>query len=178
MRSWNGTGVYQWEHTRKWELASGASDFCRAEGALLVPGGFRSLSFFVRRQSQSASATFELFIWTAPIYFKPLDEEITSSNASQYLLQLTLEPSGGLQMTSTTAKVFGARLKDDQPMGSLLFWEMKNSSGATYNIVADLYVVPNHIGMATMPRVGRMVDGADGGFSAGSQNAQIAALKR
>jgi len=178
MRSWNGVGVYQWEHTRRWELASGVSEFCRAEGALVVPGGFRSLSFFVRRQSQSAS-TFELFIWTTPIYFKPLDETIDSTTAPQYLLQLSLEPSGGLSLTSTAAKVFGARLQDNQPMGSLLFWEMKNTGGASANVVADIYVVPNHVGMLSLPKMGRTVDAGDGGpLASSSQSMQHSSLKR
>lgn len=176
MRSWNGSGVHQWEHTRRWELASGASEFCRAEGAILLPGGFRSLSFFVRRQSQSAS-TFELNVWTTPIYFKPLDEAIDSSNASQYLLQLTLEPSGGLSMTGTAAKVFGARLQDTQPMGSLLFWEMKNTGGASASIVADVYIVPNHAGTMTLSRLGRTVDTGDNGLPTSLQNMQSAARR-
>lgn len=164
MRYWNGLGVYQWEHTRRWELTAGTSEFTRAEGALLVPGGLSSLSFFVRRQSQSAS-TFELSIWTTPVFFKPLDEVIDSTTASQYLLELTLEPASSLSLTGTAMKVFGGKIKSDQPMGSLLFWEMANTGGSNANMIGDIYVVPNHIGVASGTRLSSAADGMDGSLS-------------
>lgn len=156
MKSWNGLGVYQWEYTRKWDVAGASSEFVRADGALALPGGFNALSFFFRRQSQT-NGPFELAIWTAPIYFRNLDDLIDPNNASQSLLQIALEPATGLQMSGTAAQVFGARSRADNPMGTLLFWQMKNT-GTTGSIVGDLYVVPNHIGALSSPSLARFVE--------------------
>jgi hypothetical protein len=158
MRMWTGADVFQWEHSRKWDLNS-TSEFCRADGALILPGGFRSLSIFFRRVSQSAG-TFEIFLYTAPLYFKLLDDEMTSNNAIQLLYKLSLKPSTGLQMTGTGAQVFAAQIDPDQPMGSLLFWEIKNTIAAG-TLVGDLYIVPNHSGMMTMPRISRTLEVGD-----------------
>lgn len=157
MRMWTGNGVMQWENSRMWNL-NGASEFCRADGALLVPGGFTSLSVFFRRVSQTAG-TFELRLWTAPIYFKLLDDDVNVNNAGATLLNLAVEPTAGLQITGTGPQVFGARIAPAQAMGSMLFWEMKNTVAAGV-LVGDLYVVPNHAGSATVSRLGRTVDGA------------------
>ena len=146
MRAWNGSGVFQWEHVRQWNLTASTSIFSRAEGALMVPGALTSFSLFFRRQSQSAS-TFALQLWTTPIFFKPLDEVIDSTTAPYYLMKTSLATADGtLSMASTGAQVFGARLKDGEPMGTLLFWEMKNGPAADANIVGDIYLVPNNSG--------------------------------
>ncbi len=149
MRAWNGQGTFQWEHVRQWGVVAGASSFPRAEGAVLVPGGLSTFSLFFRRQAQSGS-TFELYLWTAPVYFKPLDQDIDATTAPQHLLKLELDLGGGatgIVMTGTTTQVFGARLKGNQPMGSLLFWELKNAGVADATIVGDLYLVPSSFGM-------------------------------
>lgn len=160
MRMWTGQGVFQWEHNRRWTL-DGASEFCRADGALVTPG-FSSLSVFVRRASQTAGSTFELLLWTAPIYFKLLDEPIDSTSAPQLLYKLSLAPVP-LQMTDTTAKVFGARIAPTEPMGSVLFWEMKHT-GTAGTLVGDIYVVPNYVGTTAHAQISRTVDlGSDGG---------------
>ncbi len=156
MRNWTGMNVCQWEHSRRWEIAAGLGEFVRAEGALLLPG-FVSLSVFFRRASQTAS-TVELVLWTAPIYFRPLDEDNFSNNPAQYLLPLVVEPATGLQMTGTGAQVFGARIAPAQAMGSLLFWQLKNTGGSTAIVVGDIYVVPNHQGTMTLTDVRRTVD--------------------
>jgi hypothetical protein len=156
MQCWNGEGVFQWEHMRKWDLATLTSEIVRAEGAVVMPGGLTSWSVFFRRQSQSAG-TFDLFLYTTPIFFKPLDEDITQA-ITQYALLLALDPAGALTMTGTAAKIFGGKLKSDQPMGTLLFYEMKNQGGAQANIVGDIYLVPNHAGMLSQPRIAKTVD--------------------
>lgn len=157
MRAWSGLGTFQWEHTRRWELASAGSEYTRAEGALLVPGGFDSFSFFFRRASATVG-TFELFLWTAPVFFKPLDEAIDDNTAESHLFKLVFDQPTSMQFTGTTAKVFGGRLKANQPMGCLLFWQMKNTGGAAGSIVGDLYIVANHSGTMTLPRIGRTID--------------------
>lgn len=166
MNRWTGKGVYQWENSRQWTL-NAASEFCRADGALVVPG-FSSMSIFFRRVSQSAG-TFELCIWTAPIYFKLLDDNIDTNTASQLLYKLTLQPGTGLQMTGTAAQVFGAKIATDQPMGSVLFWEIKNTV-ASGTLIGDIYVVPNATGSIAPPPIERTVDlmGGGGGVYQGS----------
>jgi len=148
--------VFQWEASRRWDL-DGTSEFCRADNALLVPGGFSSISVFFRRVSQTAD-TFTLTLWTAPLWTRLLDDEITASNAAASLLSLEVQPSNGLSMTGTGAQVFGARIDPSQAMGSLLFWQVAKTSGAGL-LVGDLYLVPNHAGSMTSPRFGRTVNG-------------------
>lgn len=162
MRMWTGMNVFQWEHKREWQMADGASQFVRAEGALLVPG-FSSLSVFFRRESQSVAGAFTLHLWTAPIYFQPLDTDF-SANPKAYLYELAVSP----QTISTTgsgtgAQVFGGQISAAQPMGSMLFWEIRNSTGQTASIIGDIYVVPNHTGSMVLTRIGRTVDGPDSG---------------
>lgn len=168
MRTWNGSGVFQWEHVRQWKLAANTSNFTRDEGALMVPGALTTFSLFFRRQSQTASTTFELQLWTAPIFFKPLDETIDSISAPQYLMPVKLETggSGSLSMVAGAggpgpAQVFGARFKEGEPMGSLLFWEMKNTTPGMGDgdIVGDIYLVPNNSGVISGANFGRVVDG-------------------
>jgi len=161
MRAWNGSGVFQWEHVRQWNLAASASVFSRAEGALMVPGALTSFSIFFRRQSQSAS-TFALQLWTTPIFFKPLDEVIDSTTAPYYLMKVGLETADGtlsMAVGGGGAQVFGARFKEGQPMGTLLFWEMKNGVAADATISGDIYLVPNNSGVISGASFGRMVDG-------------------
>ncbi len=160
MKNWTGMNVFQWEHSRRWDLAAGANEFVRAEGALMLPG-FVTLSVFFRRASQTAS-TIELALWTAPLYTRPLDEDNFSNNPAQYLLPLTLQPATGLQMTGTGAQVFGARLAPEQAVGSLLFWQLKNTGGAQSVIVGDIYVVPNHAGSMMLTEVRRTIDAGTG----------------
>jgi hypothetical protein len=170
-----GAGAFQWEHHRTWQ-SNAASESCRAEGALHLPDGFASWSVFFRRGAQTAG-TFELLLWTTPIYFQTLDTLIDSATASATLLPVGLTPSGGLLMTGTSAKVFGAKIGSDQPMGSLLFWEVRNTVAAGV-LTGDIYLVPNHTGTVTLPRVGRTVDasgqampGLAGGARSGSYRA-------
>lgn len=158
MRMWTGQGAFMWESGRKWTL-DGASEFCRGDGALLLPGGFSSLSVFFRRYSQSAG-TFTLNLWTAPIFFKLLDDPIETNNAASQLYPLAMAPTAGLQMTTGGAQVFGAKVAPDQPMGTLLFWEMKNTTAAG-TIVGDIFVVPNFTGTMASAQISRTVDGSD-----------------
>lgn len=170
MQMWTGMGVFQWEHKRTWSLAAtgqaGDREICRAEGALLVPG-FSSLSVFFRRESQSAVGEFEISVWTAPIWFRPLDEDNLSSTPEAYLYKLTVAPATGLNTgnSGTTARVFGAQIADAQPMGSLLFWQVKNNIASAQSITGDLYVVPNHTGTMMLGRLGRVMDGTGLGGS-------------
>ena len=161
MHRYTGQGVFQWEHSRQWVL-NATSEYCRAEGALVLPG-FTSLSIFFRRSSQTAG-TFTLKLWTAPIYFRLLDDPIDANNIQALLYPLALEPAAGLTMTGTTAKVFGARIAPNQPMGSLLFWEMENTM-ASGTLIGDIYVVPNFAGSTAQPSITRAVEVAAGGGS-------------
>lgn len=160
MRMWTGQGAFQWESSRQWVATTvGSSEFCRGDGALLLPGGFSSFSVFFRRHSQTAG-TFTLRLWTAPIFFKLLDDVIDTSNASTQLFNLATLPSNGLEMDQTGARVYAAKVDPDQPMGTLLFWEMKNS-GATGTIVGDIFVVPNYTGTMATPQIARTLDGSE-----------------
>ncbi|MCK6531232.1 hypothetical protein L6R50_27940 [Myxococcota bacterium] len=173
MRYWTGSGVFQWEHTRQWQLPISSSEFTRAEGALLLPGGFSSLSAFFRRQSQSGDGPVTLRLWTTPVFFKPLDEAITATTAPQYLFELSYEDGQSISMdtqTTSGARVFAARIGASQPMGSLLFWEMRNTDDtAVATVVGDLYLVANHAGVLSLPRIGRMVESGDAGPTAGGR---------
>ena len=160
MKRWSGSGVFQWEHIRKWDLAAGANEICRAEGALLVPGGLRSFSIFFRRNNQSGG-TMELALWTSPIFYEPLDDDFTAAPVGK-LFQLAMEPTGNLSMTGTAAQVFAARLQDDQPMGTMLFWQMKNTGATLENITGDIYIVPNHSAVLSFPTIGRTADVGEG----------------
>lgn len=164
MRMWTGQGAFQWEHSRQWAL-NNASEFCRGDGALVLPGGFGSLSIFFRRHSQSGG-TFELRLWTAPIFFKLLDDLIDASNAAAQLYPLTLTPSTGLTMVQGGAEVFGAKLDTNQPMGTLLFWQVINTAAEAGTIVGDIFVVPNYTGTMATPQLSRTVDGSDMQMSA------------
>jgi hypothetical protein len=161
MYAWSGSGSIQWEHVRAWDLAASASEWVRGEGALSVPGGFTSLSVFFRRKSQTASTTVELKLYTDPIYFQPLEDDI-AQNALGDLLQLTMEPTSGLSMTGTGAQVFGARVAPAQAIGSLLFWRLHNTATGTANIVGDIYIVANHLGVASFPTLSRAVEPPSG----------------
>jgi hypothetical protein len=138
MRMWTGKGAFQWESSRKWDLNAG-SEFCRGDGAVLVPAGLQSFSVFFRRASQSAG-TFTLRLHTAPVYMQLLDSE----------------------MTGTGARVYGARLDPNQAMGTILFWEVANS-GSPGMLVGDIYLVPNHMGSITLPKFSRTVGDSDQG---------------
>ncbi len=159
MRMWTGNGAFQWEASRKWEL-NAASEFCRGDGAVLIPGGLQSFSVFFRRASQSAG-TFTLKVHTTPIYTQLLDTEVTSNNAAATLLPLAVQPLTGLEMTSTGAKVFGARIDPSQAMGTVLFWEVANTVAGGV-LVGDIYLVANHQGAVANPRFARTVDDPDG----------------
>ncbi|MDP2308176.1 MAG: hypothetical protein Q8P18_19305 [Pseudomonadota bacterium] len=163
MSSWIGTGAFQWEHTRKWHLATSGVEITRAEGALVIPGGVDSLSFFFRRASQDSGTNFTLGVATSPIYFKPLDEVMDTTAADAYLFGLEFGAATALNMDAsngTSPKLFAGRLKPGQPMGSLLFWRMVNE-GSAGGVVGDLYVVANHSGVMTQPRILRTVDGVE-----------------
>jgi hypothetical protein len=160
MRMWTGKGAFQWESSRKWDLNAG-SEFCRGDGAVLVPAGLQSFSVFFRRASQSAG-TFTLRLHTAPVYMQLLDSEITANNAAATLLPLTVQPLSGLEMTGTGARVYGARLDPNQAMGTILFWEVANS-GSPGRLVGDIYLVPNHMGSITLPKFSRTVGDSDQG---------------
>lgn len=148
-------GAIQWEHRRIWDLPASSSEFVLAEGALALPGGFSSLSAFFRRSGQSGGQ-FNLTLWTAPVYFKPLDFDFSNS-ADQYLWPLSWTVGSALQMTGTSAKVFGWRINDVDPIGTLLFWQMENADASRQSITGDLYVVPNHRGTVSFPGVDRTV---------------------
>ena len=160
MLQWNGAGSFQWEHQRTWDIPASGAQMVLAEGALCLPGGFRSLSFFFRRISQSGPPV-DLEIWTAPVFFQPLDDDF-SANPENFLRQVTIEPSNALQLSdldTPAQRVYGGRIKDDQPVGTLLFWRMNNPDTTTAaKIVGDIYVVSNHIGVATGSHIGRTVD--------------------
>jgi hypothetical protein len=80
-------------------------------------------------------------------------------------MKVSLETADGtLSMPSTGAQVFGARFKGGEPMGTLLFWEMKNGVAADATISGDIYLVPNNSGTISGASFGRMVD-ADAGCS-------------
>lgn len=176
----SGAGVIQWEHHRTWQLdlAAVGSEFCRAEGALVLPGGFSSWSVFFRRSAQTgAGSRFDLLLWTAPIFFQTLDTPITPATAPQLLLPVTTLPTTGLQMLIGAGGplVFAGKIATDQPMGSLLFWEMRNLLFPG-TITGDIYLVPNHTGTVTMPRIARTVDGS--GHACGNGGRPTAASYR
>lgn len=162
MRAWTGQNVFQWEHKRRWDLPQAGTEMCRADGALMLPG-FSSLSVFFRRDSQSVAGAFNLVLWTAPIFFRPLDEDTFAANPAQFLYKLATGPANPISTagTGTGAHVFGGLITDGQPMGSLLFWQIENATGQAASIVADIYVVPNHRGTMTLDRVSRTVDVTD-----------------
>lgn len=174
MKFWSGSGGFQWEHVRTWNLGLNASEFVRAEGALVLPGGLTTLSAFVRKVTITGGATFELLLWTAPIYFNTLDTNLDANNASNYLLQLSTDPTSALVMSGTTPQVYGAKIKSDQPMGTLLFWQIKNTIAAGA-LTADIYIVANHAGMLSLPRLVRTVDIGDSNYSAASASMQSGA---
>jgi hypothetical protein len=171
MRVWSGSGVFQWESTRTWSLAASggpsASEFVRTTGALCIPGGFGGISVFFRRASATTDQM-KLRIWTAPLFYKPLDEDITVTNAVQYLYELTLDPAIGLNMSSfgTGPRVFAARIKPDQPVGTLLYWQMENLVAAPHSVMGDILLVPNHIGTMTFPGFARTTDAMTGNGAA------------
>lgn len=148
-------GAIQWEHRRVWDLPATSSEFVLAEGALALPGGFSSLSVFFRRSAQSGGQ-FNLVLWTTPIFFNPLDFDF-SNTPDQYLWPLSWTVGTALQMTGTGAKVFGGRIGDTEPIGTLLFWQMENDTASRQSITGDLYVVPNHRGTVSFPSVDRTV---------------------
>lgn len=143
---------------RRWEMAAAGVELVRAEGALQIQG-LSSFSVFFRRASQSSGATFELTLWTTPIFFRPLDDDFQST-PTQYLRQITMDPVDPIPLAGqgTGAQVFGGKVKEGQPVGTLLFWQMKNAGGASASIVGDIYVVPNSIVVVTTPRISRTLD--------------------
>jgi hypothetical protein len=93
---------------------------------------------------------------------------VNTSNWQNNLLQLTVEPSTGLDMApgqTPASRVYGARVAPAQAVGTLLFWGMANASNPSVagNITGDIYVVTNHGGVVSFPVLGRAVDpGAPG----------------
>ena len=157
LMNWTGNGAIQWEHQRVWDLDAGAKEMCLAEGALSMPAGFLSWSIFVRKTDLVGATTMELELWTAPIFYQPLDTDIAQAPGEQ-LYQLTMEPATGLQMTGGGKGVFAAKLKSDQPMGTLLFWRMHNTGGSNNGrLTADIFIVPNFAGVTTSAPIGRTV---------------------
>lgn len=161
------SNTFQWEHKRRWDIAGNSFEFCRAEGALLVPG-FRDFSIFFRRESQSAS-TFELALWTAPVFFRPLDESF-DNNPNAWLVPVALAPNA-ISMTGTGAEVFAATVSPSQPVGTMLFWQMKNTTSTAGQIVGDIYLVANHSGVVSLPRFVRTMEA-----TSGTQGSGVSAL--
>lgn len=167
MKMWTGDGAFQWEAGRTWNLAQNAGEFCRGEGALLVPSGLTSFSVFLRQRSHTGTdSVFTLKLWTTPLYFNLLDTDI-SSTASEYLVSVaTTAPVAAIAADIGLARMYGSAVKGGEPMGTVLFWEVRCTAAAGV-LVGDISLVANHAGIVTGPRFRRTLDG-DGGSSNGS----------